>query len=429
VGSIVDGILALTTLVLMFYYSVTLATVVTGAFVLYVIYKVVRYRYLRLQSLGLLHAKAKENTNFLENIRGARAIKIFGRENERQSIWQNLYAATVNIGFRVNRINIFFAAANDLLFGMEEILVIYLAARMIFGGGFTVGMMFAFLSYRDLFVSKSLNVVQTIIDFKMLDIHLGRLADIGFTPKERGLDAPLIGREVVGALVLDKVSFRYADAEPLIFEDLTFSAEPGESVGITGPSGCGKTTMMKIMLGLLPPASGEVLVDGRPLHVVGLPTFRRAVSAVMQDDQMMSGSIADNIAFFDPELDMEWAHECARIAAIDDDIMRMPMGYNTLTGDMGTVLSGGQKQRILLARALYTRPKILILDEGTAHLDLYTEKVVSDAIARLNMTRIIIAHRPQTIALANRIVHLEGGRLTAVRTGVKAITSGESTNN
>jgi ATP-binding cassette subfamily B protein RaxB len=134
----------------------------------------------------------------------------------------------------------------------------------------------------------------------------------------------------------------------------------------------------------------------------------------MQDDQLMSGSIADNIAFFDPAPDLEWIKECATIAAIHGDIMCMPMGYNTLTGDMGTVLSGGQKQRILLARAPYARPKIIMLDEGTAHLDLATEKLVSDAVAKLEITRIIIAHRPQTIAAANRIVALTGRRLAAV---------------
>ena len=392
----------------------TLALVVVGALALYTFYRVLRYRYLRLQSQEQIQAKAKENTNFLENVRGARAIKIFGREVERQSIWQNLYSATVNIGFRVNRANIVFTMANDLFFGIEEILVIYLAARMILDGTFTIGMMFAFLSYRDFFVTKSLSVVQTIIDFKMLDIHLSRLANIGLTAKEKGIEAPAVRRKIAGAIALSDVSFRYGDTEPFIFENLTFAVEPGECVAITGPSGCGKTTMMKVMLGLLPPTAGHLLVDGSPVSMIGLPAFRHAVSAVMQDDQMMSGSVADNIAFFDPEMDFEHIKECAQIAAVHDDIMRMPMAYNTLTGDMGTVLSGGQKQRILLARALYARPRVLMLDEGTAHLDLHTEKLVNEAVAALNMTRIIIAHRPHTIASADRIVRLEQGTIRPV---------------
>jgi ATP-binding cassette, subfamily B, bacterial CvaB/MchF/RaxB len=411
IGSIVDGILVLATLALMLYYSVTLAAVVIGAVAAYVVYRITRYRYLRFQSLSQIQAKAKENTNFLENIRAVRAIKIFGREAERQSIWQNFYSNTINTGFRVNRINIFFTTANDLLFGLEEIVVIYLAARMILDGSFTVGMMFAFLSYRGFFVSKSVNVIQTIIDFRMLDIHLDRLADIALSPKEKGLDAPSVARSIRGGIAFDNVSFRYGDNEPFVLANLSFSVQPGECVAVTGPSGCGKTTMMKVMLGLLPPTTGNVLVDGQLLHSIGVPAFRRATSAVMQDDQMLSGSVADNIAFFDPDIDLGWVKHCASIAFIHDDIMRMPMGYNTLTGDMGTVLSGGQKQRILLARALYTRPRILMLDEGTAHLDLATEKLVSDAIAQLNMTRIIIAHRPQTIASANRVISLDHGHM------------------
>lgn len=415
VGSIVDGLLVLSTLALMIYYSVVLASIVVSAVALYILYRVARYRYLRFQSLSQILAKAKENTNFLENVRAIRAIKIFGREAERQSIWQNFYSATINTGFRVNRINIFFTLANGFLFGIEEILVIFVCARMILdGGGFTVGMMFAFLSYRGFFVDKSVNVVETVINFKMLDIHLGRLADITLAPKEKGLDAPAVAREVKGALALNDVSFRYSDNDPFIFTNLSFAVAPGECVAITGPSGCGKTTMMKVMLGLLPPTRGELLVDGQPLHTLGIQVFRRAATAVMQDDQLMSGSIADNIAFFDPMPDLEWIKECARIAAIHTDIVRMPMGYNTLTGDMGTVLSGGQKQRILLARALYARPKILMLDEGTAHLDLTTEKLVSDAIAKLDMTRIVIAHRPQTIHSADRIVALAEGKLMSL---------------
>jgi ATP-binding cassette, subfamily B, bacterial CvaB/MchF/RaxB len=414
IGSIVDGLLVLSTLALMIYYSVVLTSVVVAAMSLYILYRVVRYRYLRFQSLSQITAKAKESTNFLENVRAIRAIKIFGREAERQSIWQNFYAATINTAFRVNRINIFFTLANGFLFGIEEILVIFLSARMILDGNFTVGMMFAFLSYRGFFVERSVNVIETFVNFKILDIHLDRLADIALAPKEKGLDAPAVMRNVNGAIALSDVSFRYGDSNPFIFTNLTFAVAPGECVAITGPSGCGKTTMMKVMLGLLPPTAGEVLIDGQPLHSFGIQAYRRAATAVMQDDLLMSGSIADNIAFFDPTPDLEWIKECATIAAIDADIVRMPMGYNTLTGDMGTVLSGGQKQRILLARALYARPKILMLDEGTAHLDLVTEKFVNDAIAKLDMTRIIIAHRPQTVASANRIVALAGGRLSSL---------------
>jgi ATP-binding cassette subfamily B protein RaxB len=170
-----------------------------------------------------------------------------------------------------------------------------------------------------------------------------------------------------------------------------------------GPSGGGKTTLVKIMLGLLEPTSGEVLVDGIPLSTIGAQAYREQVGAVMQEDQLLSGSIADNICFFDPAYDQDRMIECARLAGVHDEIMTMPMTYNSLIGDMGSSLSGGQKQRVLLARALYRQPKLLFLDEGTAHLDTEKEAEVHRNLRALSMTRINIAHRPGMSAAADRV--------------------------
>jgi ATP-binding cassette, subfamily B, bacterial CvaB/MchF/RaxB len=160
------------------------------------------------------------------------------------------------------------------------------------------------------------------------------------------------------------------------------------------------------MLGLLEPTSGEVLVDGIPLPVFGAKAFREQVGAVMQDDQLLSGSIADNICFFDAAFDRDWMIRCAQMAGVHDEIMAMPMAYNSLIGDMGSSLSGGQKQRVLLARALYRRPKILILDEGTAHLDVEKEKAINDNLRRLDITRVSVAHRPEIIAGTDTILRV-----------------------
>ena len=179
----------------------------------------------------------------------------------------------------------------------------------------------------------------------------------------------------------------------------------------TGPSGGGKTTLLKVMLGLLRPESGEVLVDGRRLEHVGVGSFREQIGAVMQDDHLLSGSIAENISFFDARPDMAWVRQCAVTAGVDAEIMAMPMNYNTLVGDLGMGLSGGQRQRVLLARALYRRPRILFMDEGTSNLDVAKEREVNAALARLKITRVVIAHRPETIAVADRVVVFEGGRI------------------
>jgi ATP-binding cassette, subfamily B, bacterial CvaB/MchF/RaxB len=208
-------------------------------------------------------------------------------------------------------------------------------------------------------------------------------------------------------------SYRYSPTEPYVFENINLAIEPGECVAITGVSGSGKTSLLKVMLGLLAPDQGEVRVDGKPVQRLGLTAYRSMIGTVMQEDRMFSGSIAENICFFDPAPDWDHIRECARLAAIDTEIEAMPMGYNTITGDSGIGISGGQRQRILLARALYRRPLILVLDEATSELDVGNERTVNAAIQNMGLTRIIAAHRPETIAMADRVLAMRKGQLYA----------------
>src|SRR5262249_29922336 len=258
------------------------------------------------------------------------------------------------------------------------------------------------------FIEKGVQLVEKALDFRILDLHLERLADIALSPPEPGHDRPPLAyaRPIDGRIELRDVSFRYAETEAFILENVSVTIEPGEFVVISGPSGTGKTTLVKVMLGLLEASGGEVVIDGIPLATIGAQSYREHVAAVMPDDHLVSGSIADNICFFDPTFDMEWMIECARNAGIHDEIMAMPMTYNSLIGDMGNSLSGGQRQRVLLARALYRRPKILFLDEGTAHLDVEMERRINNTLRQLNITRVAVAHRPETIAAADRVFSL-----------------------
>ncbi|MNT06132.1 Alpha-hemolysin translocation ATP-binding protein HlyB [compost metagenome] len=270
-------------------------------------------------------------------------------------------------------------------------------------------------------------LLDKLVDVKMLRLQGERLADIvreAPEPADALLAEPSADSSddsssedgaVRRAPVIEvrNLRFRYSPQEPYVLDGVSLRIESGESVAITGPSGGGKTTLVNILLGILTPTDGEVLVDGVPVRGVGAASLRRLAGTVLQDDVLFAGSIADNISFFDPRFDAERAHRCARIAAIHDDIIAMPMGYNTLVGDMGTVLSGGQKQRVLLARALYKQPLLLFLDEATSHLDIARERVVNTAISRLSMTRVIVAHRPDTIAAAGREIMLVDGKIAA----------------
>lgn len=209
-------------------------------------------------------------------------------------------------------------------------------------------------------------------------------------------------------IAFDGVTKKYPDGTVAV-DDLSFEAPSGKITVLVGPSGCGKTTLLKVMLGLLQPQEGEVLIGGVPLRNLGAPAFRRLIGTVLQDDQLFAGSLLQNICFFDSPPDENRAIACARLASVHDEIAAMPMGYNTLIGDMGTALSGGQQQRVLLARALYKQPSILFLDESTSHLDVARERIVNAAIQNLKLTRILIAHRPETIAMAERIIRLDRG--------------------
>jgi len=239
-----------------------------------------------------------------------------------------------------------------------------------------------------------------------------RISDIALSPKEEYLGQEGPGeRRIEGAIELKDVSYTYAETDPDVLKETSLTIRPGEFVAITGPSGGGKTTLLKSMLGLFKPKSGIVLIDGTPLDKIGAQTFRSQIGVVMQDDQLLSGTISDNICFSDQNVDMEWMHECAVMAGIADEILAMPMNYNTLIGDMGTNLSGGQRQRILLARALYRRPRILFMDEGTSSLDIDKEREINRSLARLKITRVVIAHRPETIKAADRTILLNSGQV------------------
>jgi ATP-binding cassette subfamily B protein RaxB len=281
---------------------------------------------------------------------------MFGRELHRHMLWQNRLVDSVNADIRVARIGIWQSAANTVIFGVSNILLIWLAIRLSMAGGFSVGMVIAFLAYKEQFVGKTAAFINQAIAFRMLNLHLERMGEIALTPEDIAFDGEDRHRRLEGRLELRNVRYRYAPSDPWVLEDVSLSIAAGEHVAITGPSGAGKSTLAAILLGLVQPTEGEVLIDGEPIRQFGLRAYRRQIGAVLQDDALFAGSLIDNIAFADDQADPERALVAASAAAIHAEILAMPMQYNTLVGDMGSALSGGQRQRILLARALYRLP-------------------------------------------------------------------------
>ena len=414
IEAVIDGVMAIATLIMIFLYSPKLSIIVLIAIAIYAVFRIAMYRPLRQMSEEVIVNLAKEQSNFMETVRGIQTIKLFGREVQRQSVWHNKYADSLNSGIRVGHLNIGYEAFNKIIFGIENVLVIYFAAMLVMEGDLTVGMLFAFMAYKRQFVEKMASLIEKVIEFKMLSLHFNRLADISLTDKEQNIQGKMSGKKISGNIELKGINYRYNKKEAPVFKHLDLSIKAGESVAIIGPSGCGKTTLAKLMLGLFEADEGKIEVDGIDIRQLGLGQYRTQIAAVMQDDQLLSGSIADNISFFDPELDMQQVEWAAKIAAIDKDILQMTMGYNTLVGDMGAALSGGQIQRLLLARALYRKPKILFMDEATSNLDTKLEFSVNEAVKNLDVTRIIIAHRPETIASADRVIELRYGEAIEV---------------
>lgn len=426
VAALVDGGMAILTLALMLWYNAQLAGVALIAFALYAVVRLVSFSFEREAIEASIITGGKEQSTLIETLRGMTTLRLFGRETLRHALWQTRLTDAVNADVRVARIGIWQGAANNLIFGIENIITIWLAVGFVIeGAGFSVGMVFAFMAYKEQFIGKAVALIDQTIAFRMLGLHLERLSDIALSPEDRSFgESAHIETRLKGRIELRNIFYRYAPSEPLVLEGVNLTVEPGEHVAITGPSGGGKSTLVKLLLGLVEPEAGEVLVDGLPLVRFGYKSFHRQIAAVLQEDSLFAGSLADNIALFDDAIDMDRVIAAAVAASIHDDIARMPMQYETLVGDMGSTLSGGQKQRVLLARALYREPKILIMDEGTAHLDTAHERAVNAAIGAMGITRIIIAHRQETISAANRILVMTDGKVHELDAAPKTDESG-----
>ncbi len=414
-AALIDGVLAILTFALMLFYSPVLTLVPLASLLLYGAFRWLTLAAERRAENERIAAAGREQSSMIETLRGIVTLRLAGRETIRHAVWQNRLSEALGAKFAHERIKVWQSSVSTLLWSVEIVAVTWLAVSMAIEGGFTVGMIFAFLAYRMQFAAATKSLIDKSTEFRMLGLHLDRLSDIALTDEDRGFDEPMAQpTRPRGDIELRGVTFAYGIHDPEVLKGVDLHIKAGEHVAITGPSGGGKTTLTKILLGLLEPTSGQVLVEGMPLARYGRRAWRESVAAVLQDDVLFAGTIADNVAGFEP-VDPERLAEAMRAAAIADDVEKMPMRHLTLVGDMGSTLSGGQMQRILLARALYRQPAILVMDEGTAHLDAGHEARVNEAIAALGITRIVIAHRRETLLAAERVVVLEDGRIVPER--------------
>lgn len=414
VEAVLDGVVSLVTLGLMFMYSPTLAVIVLGVAVLHAIVRFAVFKPYRQAAEEMIVREANAQTFLLETLRGVAAIKFFAKPGWRVAGWMNQQAAWVNANVKQQRISMLYQGVNGVIGAVEQSLVLFLAAQMILDDQFSIGMLVAFMAYKSQFLQRASELLERVISLRLLKLQGERLADIVLTEPEAPSPtqaASLFKADQAMTLEARNVTFRYATGEEPILNNVSLTLQTGQAVAVVGPSGCGKSTLMKILSGQVQPESGEVLLNGVPIQRLGAEAFRSVLGTVFQDDQLFSCSVHDNIAMNDVEATPEKVAEAAARACVHDDIMRMPMGYQTLVGGMGATLSGGQKQRVLLARALYKNPRFLLLDEYTSHLDFDTEYHVQQSINALGSGRFIITHRQHSLSAGDEVYMLWGGQL------------------
>jgi ATP-binding cassette subfamily B protein RaxB len=407
---VLDGLFASLVLIVLFYFEASLATLVLVFVILLSLFKLSLVKPIKTLTERRIVAEAVTTTSLMENMRAIEIIKFYCRELERVWSWRNQYAEQVNATVQLTRFGIRIEAVYGLLAGLENLIVIYLAARYVLEGSISLGFMTAFLALKANFSASIRSLIDKIVQIRLLKLQLERVSDITCAKVEyANFYLPEVRSTLRGQLQLRALSYQYSGSVEPALRDVNLQIETGEIVAIVGPSGSGKSTLIKIMAGLVFPSEGSVEVDGQALQRMGIRHYRSACAGVLQSDQLLSGTLKENICLYDDVVDMPRMEHAAQLAGIKAFINSLPMGYNSLVGDMGSIMSAGQSQRILLARAFYKRAQILFLDEATANLDLEVEQQVLSAIQSLGVTTIMVTHREAPLKIADRVLSCEGG--------------------
>ncbi len=407
IGFIMDSIMVVGVCVMMLLYGGYLTWIVLGFTTIYIFIRLVTYGYYRQISEETLVRGARASSYFMETLYGIATVKIQGMVGIRGAHWLNMKIDAINSGIKLTRMDLLFGGINTFVTACDQIVILWLGAGLVIDNQMTIGMFVAFSSFRGQFSERVASLTSFLLQLRIMSLHNERIADIALHEKEeKKPEIEIVADMGPISLETNGLSYRYDSQSAPIFSALSLSVAPGESVAITGASGAGKTTLMKVLCGLFEPDSGRVLINGIDIRQIGINNYHRMIACVMQDDRLFSGSIRENICGFAEEMDEEWMVECARASHIHDVIMNMPMGYETLIGELGEGLSGGQKQRIFIARALYRKPGILFMDEATSALDSESEHFVNVAIKNMNITRVIIAHRETTLRTVDRVISI-----------------------
>lgn len=394
-----------------------LALAVTGAWCLW--RASILHISLRLSN-DIASSESAVETHFLETLRAVQTVKMANGETARQSEWRNLFAVGINDKIRVGNLAVLDGALRQMLFQGLRIACIYVLAKSVLGGQMSIGMVSAFVAYLGMFIVRAGGIVDRVVEFKLLAVPLNRLADIIFNEEEPAGDDQRQTQCLRYDLHIRNAWFAHSPKERWILKDCNCRIEENSFVAIAGSSGAGKSTLLRLIAEAEPLCAGEILLGGVAVTDWPRQALRREMVVISQEDRLLKGSLAENIAVFERTIDRARVRQAAVQACIDAEIQALPMTYETRVCDLGVALSKGEAQRILLARAFYRQPRLLLLDEATSGLDAHSEKRVIDAISRLTATRIVITHSDQMLQAADRVLWLKDGVLLNSRPELNA---------
>lgn len=407
VGLVLDVLFVAIGLALLSVYSIAVALATIFTISLFVVSRYISQAAINDRASQAISASAKQNSFLLESVQAVTTIRLLGIEHNRQVEHQKNVGSVLHHEIAVGNIQAKALALQNALFGVDNIVFLAICVGLLASNSLTLGALFAALTYKAMLNGRVASAVEKAMQFNGLAIHIRRLEDL--PDQNTNSDAHLAtanSRSHGLNLVFDSVSYRYSPDDPDVVEGFSLRMEAGEHVCLVAPSGAGKTTLLNIASGLLLPNEGRVLVDGIELREENHQQFWKSVSIVRQSDSLLEGTIAENVSSFDENCNEQQIANALAQASFIGEVVAMPMGLYTRIGALGEGLSGGQKQRLLLARAFYRRPKLLILDEATSHLDRVNEQVIVSNVRKMGCTVLMAAHRQETIRSADRVVDL-----------------------
>ncbi|MEU0932823.1 peptidase domain-containing ABC transporter [Embleya sp. NPDC005971] len=357
-----------------------------------------------------LTAMSREQGYLVETLDAVLPVKANGAEGRALRRWSALFEVHQQTSLRRGRTSAAVDAALGTLRVISPLVLLTVGVGLVLNGAMPVGVMLAANAVAIAVLEPLNSLAGAGQSLQLVRAQVERMYDVLDSEPERGGDERLPGRGPIG-VALTGVTFGYDREAAPVLSDISLALPPGRKIGVAGRTGSGKSTLALLVLGLLRPDRGEVLLSGVPLERLDLRALRTHCGAVLQDLSLFDGSIADNIALGSPESTRSEVEHAAELAGLHEDVRRMPMGYETNVGEGGVALSAGQRQRVALARALVHRPRLLILDEATSHLDPATERAVDAALNRLEITRLVVSHRLSAIENADEILVLDAGRI------------------